>query len=42
MAVPLLACELDDLESVIPHCLYMYCVNPEQSKPVSGDEPPLT
>ena len=41
-AVPFDACAPDDLLIVIPHCLYTYDVNPEQSKPVDGDEPPDT
>ena len=41
-AVPFDACAPDVLLILIPKCLYTYDVNPEQSKPVSGDEPPDT
>ena len=41
-ATPSFICPLDDLLSDTPKFLYTYDVNPEQSNPVDGDEPPAT
>ena len=41
-ATPFFIWPFDDLFKLIPKCLYTYVVNPEQSNPVDGDEPPAT
>ena len=41
-ATPSFICPFDDLLNDTPKFLYTYDVNPEQSNPVVGDEPPET